>query len=521
MHSQAVALADKDRFVSPSGKRAHPRIRLPITIEAEPGEFETADWSIGGFALRETFPAAETGKTLTVDLRLGSGEAMVRLRHVEVEVLRAPGEGGTAFRFVGLSNGQIRLLERVVADHLNGQLASFEHLLKSAASAKSAPATSGANPVVQAGPAARDRTLRLRAGIMVALLSLAVLMLGALVIRALFTVQARYAMAVAPTQAVVMPITGSVHFEGLTSERPVAAGDPLFRVASPGERQEMDRLHAARTEQESRKAILSQQLIEARALNAALSGAQSRREAAIGQSISAMDAEIRLRADSAKRLRDLARQGYVPSLQADQEEIALAQAQRARAELVDEQARLSSDRALYASGLATSTVTSTTTTAARLQAELAAADAAIETIDRTLAQMNQRQVVASPCDCQVQTLLVSDGGAVTAGAPVLRLKEVHRDLFVRALVAPDEAAKLSIGGRAKVRLADGTTYSDGRVRRIDLRNVSDGEGTLPLPAQMTYGLATVDIGLPRRLPDDVDGWSAEVRFFPSLFRHTD
>ena len=519
MHNQAVALADKDRFVSPSGKRAHPRIRLPITIEAEAGEFETADWSIGGFALRETFPAAQTGATLTVDLRLGSGEAMVRLRHVQVEVLRAPDEGGTAFRFVGLSNGQVRLLERVVADHLNGQLTSFEHLLKSAANAKSPPAT-GVPAVAQAQPAARERMLRLRAGIMIAVLALAVLLFGALVLRALFTVQARYAMAVAPTQAVLMPVTGSVHFEGLAAERLVPAGDPLFRVASPGERQEMDRLRAARTDHLSRKAILQQQLTEARALNAALSGAQARREAAIGQSISAMDAEIRLRSDSAKRLRDLARQGYVPALQADQEEIALAQAQRARAQLVDEQARLSSDRALYASGLATSTVTSTTTTAGRLQAELAAADAAIAGIDATLAQMSHRQIVSSPCDCEVQALLVSDGGAIAAGAPVLRLKEVHRDLFVRALVAPEEAAQLSIGARAKVRLADGSTYTDGRIRRIDLRNVSEPEATLPLPAQMTYGLATVDVGLPRRLPDDADGWSAEVRFFPSLFRQS-
>ena len=135
-------------------------------------------------------------------------------------------------------------------------------------------------------------------------------------------------------------------------------------------------------------------------------------------------------------------------------------------------------------------------------------------IDALLDQQAQT-VVRSPCDCRVDERMVVAGEWLELGAAAYRLTEAGGPRMVKALVPQESAGRLTIGGEARVTLADRDDPLNGRIVHIDRTPAADGGPAGIVRLASRYGLAeitidpgelgTAPVGLPARLifPGDV------------------
>lgn len=502
--------AFQEQFKSPSGKRLHPRVRLPLVVELADQQVATADWSLGGFTLERPLAAAQVGDVIDVALRFGSFDAAVCLRGLKAEVVRCGPGINTAFKFLALSDEQQRLMERLIADHLSGQLRSFEDLMTQRNGLLKH--TKVATPVSAATARGRLRIFGV-AGVLALLIALC----GWLLQRSLLSVHSAYATAILPLVSLAAPVTGIVTFASVDEGRPVSAGDLLFSVAPTGANNEFDQLVVTRTMLMGKRAVLEQQLREAQTYIGSLKTSYQQRGRALDRRTEALDDEIALRLATVSRVAELAKKGYVPAVLYDEERIALARLERQKAELQDERARLDSETRLAAAGIATDSLTDTSSTPGRLGEDIDRLDAELRAVDATLVRVERRHAVISPCDCTVQRLLLDNQVVASAATPVILLRRHGQRPMVRALVPSSRAQRLSVGTPATVRFSNGLRIDDAKVRRVSFDLQAADWAAAAVPRNELMGMAEVEIGFKQSLAEDLHGVSAAVRFQPALW----
>ncbi|MDB5972640.1 MAG: hypothetical protein JWQ90_5090 [Hydrocarboniphaga sp.] len=482
-------------FVSPSGKRREPRVSLPLIVEIQGCDIEAADWSIGGLSLSQPMDRMRPGDTVQLCLRFGGADSDIRLRDIKAVVVRAGPDHPAALSFVGLQPGHRHLLERIVADHLAGQLSSFEDLL-----------TRGPRRALATGATARVKPAY-RVWLAGGGLALTVAVLGLVVYRAVFTIRSAYGGVVAPLVTVVAPVAGTITMEPPTSGQSYAAGSALFNIR-PIAQNDADRLLGQRTDLLARRSMLEQQLAESSQVISAMRSSYRTQRVATVKRVGSLQNQIQDKSAMVAKMSLML--AYVPMIQFDQQRAELAQLERQLADAQAERDNLDAQIRLAGTGVLSSTVNDTSQTPGRLREELGGTDRSLAAVDTALAGLQRRQIVGSPCDCQLQALLLADGALAQAAQPVLRLRRTGEQPIVRALIPARSANRLSPGLAADVQLSDGREIA-GTITRISYRATDEWSG-VPLGRDVLFTMAAVEVKLSSALADTADGTVAEVLF---------
>ena len=491
-------------FKSPSGKRAEPRVMLPLSVEVAGQTLPAQDWSLGGLSLSQPLPALTRGDVVTLNLRFGAGDAQITLNGIEAQVVRAAPEVAPAFEFLTLKPGHRRLLDRIVTEYLSGQLISFEELLASAPRY---------NTAVRRAPRSA-RVLLACVGLLLALAAL-----GFIGYRAVFTAQSSYAAVSVPFVNVSAPIAGTVVLEAPPPNQIYDVGAPLFKIRPLVGQSDADRLQIERTGLLARRTLLKRQLQESGQMVSALRSVYRTQRVAADRRNQSLEAELELKSAMLSRMAALAEQGDISKLELQKQQSDVSMLQRQLADASSERNNLDTQIRLSSAGLLSNSLNDLTQTPGRLREELLGIEQNLAAIDASLASLQVRQTFTSPCYCVLQSTQLQDGAMVQPSQTVLQLRKVGERTMVRALVGTQAARRLKNGSTADIELSDGRTIEGAKVERVSYRATPEDWAALPIGRETLLGMAAVEITLPMLLPDSADGMLADVRFHMPFSLH--
>lgn len=84
--------------------------------------------------------------------------------------------------------------------------------------------------------------------------------------------------------------------------------------------------------------------------------------------------------------------------------------------------------------------------------------------------------VLSPCDCFVETAKVNDNTYITEGTPLFTLIPTETDITVSAIIPMEEANRIKIGTKAKIRISASNKEIVGKVQNLTTQQSADMAG---------------------------------------------
>lgn len=450
--------------------------------------YKIHDWGIDGFSLDQGMPQGRLGDRSDVTLQL-MFDAFRLTFELSARISRVADGGACEFTFAELKPHHVVAIQHAIDGWLAGEATPFAAMTTAVA-----PAPATAVPEADGARDRYSRLYRLTAGVAVCLLVLTILATAA--INRLLTVPSPYA-------AVAADLTQMrAEQDGVLVEAQVVPGQHVKKGMLLGY------LHPAVTPQERQTIAAQAAVVTARlqreqsALTDANSGFSNFKSVvstgykSTKDSRLALDREIATQASIVVRYRDLAREGYVAKLQADQQEQTLRELERQRAaaaanEEAARQSAANADNGLYgADGRLTQQ------TPSQIRATIAELEAQRTQFSQQLSAMDTNLAVNAPCDCTVMAAHASNGQFVAKNGPIFDLGLQKDGQFeIDALVPANAITTLSVGNKARVLLADRKTPVDGRIARINLNAANSGRIGLPdgLRSLDLYALVTVSI----------------------------
>jgi multidrug resistance efflux pump len=468
---------------------------MPAVVTIGGRRWRVLEWGADGFILEGGVPQASPGDSYDVTLQL-TFDAFQLAFDLIATASRVVDGKACEFVFVALKPEHASTIEHIVDRWLAGE---------------STPLGGGATNSVSAEPAASEsrrtgrrggysQLYRLTAGLVICLLILGALATAA--IHRLLTVTSQYA-AVAADLTQVRAVQ-----DGIFADARVAAGQRVKNGTLLGY------LHPAVSPQE-REAVAAQAAMAAARLTqerSALADAESGfRNFQTVASTSyrsakdervALDREIETQMSIVGRYRELARDGYVAQLQADQQEQTLRDLERQRAVAAANEEAARQSFANAGRGIYGADGHSAQRTPAQIQATIAELEAQSHQLAQQLSIMDTNLPINAPCDCMVMAAHAADGQFVAKNGPILDLgSQNDAQLEVDALVPASAANALHIGEEARVLLADRRNVITGHIARINLNATNTGRIGLPdaLRSLDLYALVTVSMDAPSSL----------------------
>jgi len=132
-------------FRSASGRRVHPRVALPATVEIDGTSHALADLSMGGFALEVDARIPGAGDAaFEVVFRLGKPHLSLAIK-ATAKAVRASAGTARSFEIVDILPDAATALERLVAIWLSGSQSLTDALSRSALEAPPPPEEAARN----------------------------------------------------------------------------------------------------------------------------------------------------------------------------------------------------------------------------------------------------------------------------------------------------------------------------------------------------------------------------------------
>lgn len=445
-------------------KRRYPRYSAPLTIEINGNAYPALDWSLSGFRIGEVRDLGLAGEKVTAKIVVFISEFEFRFEAVAELVRLDPAKREAAFSFRGLSPEEIRALGFISSAYLSGRLKNVDGLLRNVSASSSSTSEEEVDRAIQLG----RRKVWVRRGVFAALAVVAILSARAAILTmtsvssAAAWVDVRMVEMSTPEPAVVQEIFA---VEG-TSLQP---GDAIARLSNRQLEAELAnaqadkrvleaRLDGLRGILEGRSTMLQAEAVQARQ---ARQLAESRR-AEVLQSLEAARAHAaRLREQSVPGIVSLGDRARAEQAVAEIAE-RLSLAERA---VDDAEARMAAATSGFFVGDARSTGFEPATLRleiAEIEEQIGAASVNIAGLTSRLSELS----LVSPCNCEVNEVLLLPGERTATHQPVLRLVAVGDTQTVSAFVKHADARRLKIGQRTVVHLADGRRDSKAVITDI-------------------------------------------------------
>jgi multidrug resistance efflux pump len=460
-------------------RRDHPRIDLPLKVEARDRLFDVKDWSLTGFALDEAISGLNRHDYLQCAVFMGSDTAGVRFP-ATCEVVRVDADGAVAFRIRDMDANHVRFLHRIVDDWLAGQEPAFESLLLDM-------------PVENKEQRKRQGQLKiLRTATQAGLLAVLTLLALSAAARNIFAVRSNYAAVSTALVVVASPFDGRITY--LAASDRVERGASVASIANYELDQRRRELEGERAELTSQSAQFAQRLAEYRGALTSQSAALAAQIEAVSRERSTRQERLTLALRDQQRCQGLIESGGCSRAEADNR---MRLVTDSRAALADADARLADltrRNTLNGQGLLDDDLRDNVLSPTLLESRITRLQEHIAEIEQGLDDMAASMVLTSPCDCLVAEWRVGDGSSVRAGDPVVYLSAAG-DASVDALVSAERAHGLALGGKAEVDFANGESR-DGRI--FSIRYEGSDPTRYGLPAEIPGGdrLARVRIEIP-------------------------
>ncbi|MGK7870509.1 HlyD family efflux transporter periplasmic adaptor subunit [Falsiroseomonas sp. E2-1-a20] len=488
---------------SQSGRRMHPRVRLPAHLEVGQVPYPLKDWSLGGAAMEGAGPPSQIGDLHRAYLVL-SHPVTPRPVEVGIRILSTEAGRATTIQFIEIQLADARWLDQTIKTWLEDSGHGTD-LATSSTQQISASRTSGMSLLPVGLPGARSlvAVVALASGFMLLAIVAWLLLSQRLAVYSDFAAVSQSLRVLrAPQAGILSPLT-TVQGDRLLAGRPIATLTPVMPPQIEAELapliQEAEaRLLALRDEHDQAQAGLEG--FRAR-MEAALRAASSNRQL-ISQQVSAQ-------ARVFQRLQTLSRQNIVSAHRVDQEEVVLLAQRRslAEAQLAETEARQSladADRGRFLSDGRPNQ-----RSPADIEREIRSLAARRDELRATSARLTAPIVLAAPCDCLVVHATAAGGAFVAAGEILLGLAQPGSSLEVEvdALVPSNRMAFIRQGQAVRVQLAGHEDYTTGTITAMNLNPENTGRVGLPdnLRSLKPYGLVTVTLdesarGLPAGQP---------------------
>lgn len=503
--------APAPHLISASGKRAYPRIAMPLSVRIGGTEFDCLDWSLGGFGLQGAGPAGASGDLMDVALllRFGHFDATVPVTAKAVRVVDGVALG---FRFVDLTTEKAAILNYVADSYLAGDLGSVDGMME--AGGRPGQITFADETVfwMRRARTALRYTLTLTVAVGIIAFS------GFSILSTLLTVRSDHAAVSSGVQVVRSPDSGFLDSGPLDSGAPggqtltvgsrVRPGEALFHIHPPARPQDSARL------QEDLRVIdtrLANQTAALQQAELALQAFHQRTRAeltAAADRLKAANAEVQAQQRIFDRLGRLVASGNLSQTYVDRQEVLLREKQRMVADITAEQVRLQQALHLSEQGLFNSEGRNTQPTPGDIRRTILELEAERRLRQHALAALATPLTVTSPCDCTVQAVAARHGEFIEKGSVVYTFatntstngpgsRTGGQSVEVDVLLPTDKVRLLRVGQQADIRLASAPHDLPGTITRLSFNPESSGRTGLPdrlrLPGR--FALATVSLPL--------------------------
>jgi multidrug resistance efflux pump len=468
-------------FRSPSGKRLHPRVALPASVEIAGAQYAISDVSLGGFALEGEGPPAQLDDPFRVTFHIGKPDLTLAIE-ATAKVRRLSRGAAKSFQIIEMSPDAAVALDRLVAIWLSGSESLADALSRSS---------------LEAPEPAQSQSRNWRSVAVFGAAFAALVMAAGYVASSRLMVYSEFGAVAAPMWMVRAPQPGLLVLQagaaGLSTE--------------PG--QVLGELHPSLPPQLLAEAETQIQALEARSRQ--LAGELTQGEAGFRAFRAQAEAELTAASETRRlmerqvvtqerlfnRLAGLSRQGIISAARTDQEEINLMNQRRALAEAT---AAENAARLLVAeaqAGRFRSDGRPTARSPEEVRREAAAVASSLQEARQSLARLRAPVPLVSPCLCRVAQVAVPSGTAVVAGDVLLGLAETTRQarFEVDTLVPSTRMPFLMQGQAVTVRLAGAQSPTPGRITALNLNPENTGRIGLPdnLRSLRIYGLVTVTL----------------------------
>lgn len=494
-------------LTSPSGKRAYPRLNLPLAVDINGGRYQASNWSLGGLRLRDG-PPAKAGDLFKLTLHLDFASFQVALELMGTAVVVASGKG-LGFQFVDVPADKARVLRLVSDKWLAGELVNFTDVLSEGREGARLTFTDRSTRRLQ-----RSATV-IRFTVLMATIAAALAAGIYYIVDSVLTVRSEYAAVSAVMTIVRMPENGFV------TGSPLAIGTSLKRDQVIGT-VEPAVTPQAQTDIDTQISVAEAQLAQQRAaLAAATLGFDAFKRTAVSDLAKAHTARTLLerQVDAEQRVYDRIKtavaQGDMGQAQADQEEVKLTVLRNGLNEARATEFQATQVAQAAEKGLYTTNGFSTQQTPAQLEQAVHVTEAQLARLRGMLAAMKSRLVIRSPCDCSVSAVLAQVGEFMVQGTPIYRLgAQAGRTVEIDVLVPNDRMHFLALGQQAKVVLANSTTSLAAHITGISFNPAIVNRVGLPdtLRSFGQFSLVTIALDEPVGPTAPVNGLPASVSF---------
>jgi len=432
------------------GRRRHPRVTIPLSIEIAGATYHALNWSIDGICI-QSLPGIKIGEIIYPKLSLQFDGLALTFTTSAKLIWSSNGKSG--FQFSKLESDQAAVLHRVIEDHLTNQFQQIDEFFEVAR-------ISGPK---SAGKWKLKRGLRLSVACM--------LFFGAL--GALFTVLSsmiftqKSLLAAVATSGTVMRATSNGIYTGpaLSQGTIVASGDLIGKIANPDLMVRTatlaSALNAAILEIERQKTRLAQ-------LKGATAAFKTMAEARLGTLKTKADGlknQMEIYENLIDRRESLVPKGFLAQNAVDAQKIIQktdeAALRQTEADMLF--AKMQDDLAKV--GMISLPDTGTFESERSMMLRVAQAEATVNATQAQLTALEDAMALHSPCHCELLNVNVWPGDTVTLGMRLYTLRELGYPSKVGALIPTEKVDGLISGSRATVVLSTGDIVK-GKVERI-------------------------------------------------------
>jgi multidrug resistance efflux pump len=474
-------------FTSASGKRAYPRLDLPIIIEIGGSRYQARDWSVGGFALREGGPKAAIGDIFKVTLHFAFTGFDAAL-DVVARVAWTAADAAAGFQFVTLTEEKARILDYVCDAWLRGEFGTFDKLIEHR------PAV--LNLSAQAGKRRQRLVPTLRAVLFVLAGFVALGGGGFYLVSMLLTVRSDYAAVASALTQIRAPESGYMIASPFKVGSHVDRGTVVASIMPAVSPQTVMWYDTQISVLETQRGELRASLGYAQAGFGNFSHAAKAELQSATSARSLLESQVTVEERIFAEMEALAKDGVLARAAVDQEQVKLialrGQVATARAaEALARQHANDSEKGLFPSD-----GRSTQKSPADIEHLIAETEAQIAQLRDSKAATEKPLSVTSPCDCTVMEIEANANEFVAMGNPIVSLAERNRSATeIDALVLSSRLDLVQTGEAVNVYLSGHREAVPGRVVGINYDPANSGRAGLPdvLRTLNNYGLATIAI----------------------------
>ncbi len=424
-----------------ASQRRHYRVNAPIDMRIDGVDYETVNWSVIDFKIKDYHGSLSVGEEMRIELNVPYQGFEVRFS-VSAQVVKVDSADHTLVgEFVHVDERQREILETFVAGLIRGEMESFEGIIRRMDLPVTPVSLKPDLPLTPEEIEVQEKRRRvgglfyLSAGILFSMTLLVIMYTN------LFQIKVDNAVMAAPTDIILAPATGIVKEFVVTGAEHPKKGDLLVIFEDP------------QLEQDIARARLK--LEEVKSSASTLPGDTLKKEKEAVATIAALEKTVTLKENTYHRLRELLQKGLTRKDQVDKAEAELYKAQSelsaARQKGADKQSLLSIAQGEY---------------------------------DLLLAQRD-RLTLHAPKKGRLISRLVPKGTTVRYGDPVAVFQH-DEPKYVEAFLTREEAIQVKPGTTARVHFppygytAEYTVkeldYASRLITRRDGRYVLDGSG---------------------------------------------